>query len=342
MRLSRALARLGLSVAVIAPVTPRLRSDALVSDDGVTVLRVPHFDRLSLAVGLRPWRRRVRKLAAELAPDVVHGHGILDGGLPACDVTGAARIVTAHGSLRADTLIGSNRIGARLRSHVQTSLARAVVRRADAVVGVHPDWRVNLPASPRRLVHIPNIVEPCFFDVTPTPEPGRVLFCGGSRRIKGADLLLESWQTVRRAVPHAVLHVIGWPVAGDDFLHMRAPEIEVTPILPAPAFAAALARAALVVIPSRYEVAPIVLSEAWAVGVPVVATRVGGLQSLGEGAAVLVPPESPAALADALIQELRTDSATRERVAEGRRRAELQRAEAVAQAHIALYSELLG
>jgi glycosyltransferase involved in cell wall biosynthesis len=73
------------------------------------------------------------------------------------------------------------------------------------------------------------------------------------------------------------------------------------------------------------------------VGVPVVATRVGGLPRLAEGAAILVEPE-PAAIAAGVIEAL---SGAYELVAEGRQRAELARPEAVARAHIALYEELV-
>ena len=55
-------------------------------------------------------------------------------------------------------------------------------------------------------------------------------------------------------------------------------------------------RASVLVIPSQFEVAPVAVAEAWALRVPVVATRVGGMSTFANGAAALEPaePDRPA------------------------------------------------
>src|SRR5262249_13339351 len=151
------------------------------------------------------------------------------------------------------------------------------------------------------------------------PTPGRVLYCGGTRRIKGADLLAAAWPEIARAVPGSSLEVVGWP--DGQALPETLRGAERRGWLPAGACAEAMARAAAVVIPSRFEVAPVTVLEAWSVGVPVVATQVGGVPRLAEGAAILVEPE-PAAIAAGVVEAL-TGNGTDELVAEGQRRAEL-------------------
>ena len=53
---------------------------------------------------------------------------------------------------------------------------RAVAKRADVVVGVNPDWTINVPCQPRRFIYIPNIVADRFYELEARPEPGVVLF----------------------------------------------------------------------------------------------------------------------------------------------------------------------
>lgn len=74
--------------------------------------------------------------------------------------------------------------------------------------------------------------------------------------------------------------------------------------------------ASMVVMPSHSEGSPNVLLEAMAAGVPVIATRVGGVPEIAtsEETALLTEPRNPEALADAMARML-ADGALRERLA---------------------------
>src|SRR5436190_6003808 len=188
-RLAAALAAQGVEITVVAPGATAERGDG-----PIRVVRVPVAEdgRLLLLRGLRPWRRAVADVLDGFEVDVVHGHGMLEGGLPAVD---AARpsVVSAHGNHAMDTRAARSGAGAELRVLAARRLARRVVRRADAIVSVSPDPEVNLPAAPRRFVYVPSIVDDVFRGTGAAPIPGRVLYCGGSRRIKGPDLLAAAW-----------------------------------------------------------------------------------------------------------------------------------------------------
>ena len=72
------------------------------------------------------------------------------------------------------------------------------------------------------------------------------------------------------------------------------------------------------VLPSRHEGLPVTLMEASAMGVPLVVPRVGEIPNLWTDGvdALMVPPERPDALADA-ITALTRDATLRERLAAG-------------------------
>jgi glycosyltransferase involved in cell wall biosynthesis len=219
-------------------------------------------------------------------------------------------------------------------------MARITTKRADVVVGVHPDPRQALPIMPARFEFIPTIVEERFFLAARRPGAPRVLYCGGLRSIKGFDLLLDAWPSVIRAQPDARLLAPGCRSALDALPRDLATTVDTPAWLDAAALAEAMETATVVVLPSRFEVAPTAMSEAWAARVPVVATAVGGIPELAQGAATLVEP-CPGALAGGIVSVLANGASRPEMTQEGFRRAERQRAERVADAHRRLYESLL-
>ncbi|MDA3936207.1 MAG: glycosyltransferase family 4 protein [Actinomycetota bacterium] len=299
------------------------------------VQRVPMLERVQVLRGYRPWIAAVRRTLELIDPDIAQGQGLMHHGNAAAAWRGCPTIVSAHGNPLADS---SNRYPVPLAAALAPVLRQAVRRTergADIIANVTPDWRVNLVEEPQRSAFIPNPVSQHFFDAPASAFIPQVHYFGGPRAIKGGDLLLEAWPSVRQKVPDARLRIYGAgpsPVSPMD-------AVELSPALDNAGVAEAMAKGGVVVVPSRYEVSPIVISEAWAVGVPVVATRVGGVSAMAEGAALVAEPTARS-IAEALIQML-TDAEVRATlVSEASRRADLQRPEAVADAYLALYREL--
>jgi glycosyltransferase involved in cell wall biosynthesis len=342
-RLVPELAQQGVDVLVVAPDPSGSSTREVALEEGGTLITVPAGSRWTLARQLQPWRRNVQAALSGRGADLVHGQGLLPGGIAAADVKGVPVVVTAHGNARADTRNEYAGFGGRARAYLRNHLAGRAVDCADVVIGVSPDWSVNLPRQPKRFVYIPNMVDEEFFLQHAAPERGRVLFAGGGRRaIKGWALLAEAWPAVCEQVPEARLHVVGWPEGEElspDVPTLYRHTVTTDPWLAPPDLAASMAQAAAVVIPSQFEVAPIVLAEAWCVGVPVVAVPVGGIPALATGAALLVE-RRPETLAAGIVAALRSDGVDAV-VAEGRRRAEQHRPDAVVAAHVGLYDELV-
>ncbi len=122
---------------------------------------------------------------------------------------------------------------------------------------------------------------------------------------KGHDVLLDAAAAVRRAVPGTLFLLAGdGPDRGLIEERARAAGFAAAVRLPGPVPAAvALGAADAIAIPSRFEGLPLVALEALAAGVPGVAAAVDGLAAAWP-ADWLVPPEQPAALAEALVRAL--------------------------------------
>lgn len=161
---------------------------------------------------------------------------------------------------------------------------------------------------------------------------------------KGFDVLLDAAALALRADPHAGLVVFG---DGDLRPHLEAQisRLHLADRVRLPGFIAdldiLLPAADIVALPSHSEGLPNVLLEAAAAGVPVVATRVGGVpEVVADGkTGLLVPPAVPAALAVALGDMLADEARRRGFGAAGRRK---MHAEFTFAAQATAYAELLG
>lgn len=174
---------------------------------------------------------------------------------------------------------------------------------------------VEAETIPRQLI----TVKPNFSWPAPAREgPGEYfLFVGRLAPEKGIDTLLSAWG--RR--PPGRLVIVGDGPEGSR-LRGAAPEgVEFRGSLAASDVPAVIARARALMIPSRwYEAAPRTIIEAYAAGVPVLATNIGALPETVEDGVTgyLVPPEDAAAWAD--VVERLTDDRESERLGEGAQR----------------------
>ncbi len=134
------------------------------------------------------------------------------------------------------------------------------------------------------------------------------LFFGFIRRYKGLHVLLDAWADVRRRVPHAVLVVAGEFYADEDALRAQAGALDGVRLdadyIPDDRVGLYFGAADAVVQPYVTATQSGVAQIAFHFGRPVVTTDVGGLaETVPDGrAGLVVPPDDPAALADALVR----------------------------------------
>jgi glycosyltransferase involved in cell wall biosynthesis len=170
-----------------------------------------------------------------------------------------------------------------------------------------------------------------------------ILAFGLIRPYKGTDVLLEAFSRVERGE----LWIVGMPRMPMDELRGLADRARgrvrfIDRFIPDNEIPAFMRRADLVVLPYRNIEQSGVLYTALAFGRPLVLSSVGGFTEIGErGAARLVPPEDPDALAEA-INELIADRDTAAALAAGAEReaSNVSSWDRIAESTMDLYREL--
>jgi glycosyltransferase involved in cell wall biosynthesis len=125
---------------------------------------------------------------------------------------------------------------------------------------------------------------------------GRILFVGIDWERKGGPTLLQAFEKIADRFPHATLTIAGCAPP------TQHPRVKALGMLPRSQVASLLVDASVFCLPSRVEPSAVASVEAMAFRLPVVATTVGGFPEMVRDnvTGLLVPPDDPDALADAL------------------------------------------
>lgn len=175
------------------------------------------------------------------------------------------------------------------------------------------DSFLSLGFDPGKLAVTPYGVDTERFAPPATPRRSatfRVLFVGQIGQRKGMSYLLEAYRLFRR--PDSELHIVGSYVPGHEVYRGYADLYRHTPHVPQAALPALLHEADVFVFPSLVEGMPLVVLEAMASGLPVIATPNGPGDIVRDGIdGFLVPIRDPQAIA-ARLEQLYADPALRE------------------------------
>jgi len=249
-------------------------------------------------------RRDVSGIVKRLAPHVVHSHGYRPDALHLARAreAGAATVSTLHGFTSGDW-----------KMRLYERLQLAALRRADAVVAVSTgvERRALGARIARDRVHVIRNAHAIPTSLSsredaratlaiPTDETA-IGWIGRLSPEKGADVAIDAMALLQS---DATLHLVG-DGADRAALEERiaskrlGDRVRLHGVVPE---AGRLVRAFdVLLLSSRTEGTPMVLLEAMAAGVPIVATAVGGVPDvLPAGSALLAPSEDPGALAKAL------------------------------------------
>jgi len=274
----------------------------------------------------RQYREEIRRLVGvfrDAPPAVIHSHGYHADvvGWRSARVVGLPIVSTVHGFT-----------GGNLKNRAYEWIDRKLLARFDAVVAVSQPLAQRLEGSgvnASRLHAVPNgLSQPAPMDRARARQALGIgedqVVVGWVGRLtaeRGPDVFVDA---IARLSPTVTASVVG---AGPlrQPVEARARQIGVASrirwhglVVGAGGLVSAFD---VLVLSSRTEGTPIVLLEAMAAGVPVVATSVGGIPDVAPaGEVMLVPPDSPERLAHAITDCLADPGATAGRVARARER----------------------
>lgn len=295
---------------------------------------------------------RISDRLAEIKPDVVNGHTShfaipgLRAGLPT--------VLTLHGVSHREAAIYNQTLYDRMRFGLANIYDRYTLPRVKDIIAISPYIvREYEGRTAARWHRIDNPLPDVYFTQARQAVEGRIFFAGTITPLKDIMMLLRALATVRRTRPWAHLHLAGrtadaaYERALRDFVVREGLQdhVRFLGLLDTPAMLHEYASCALTALPSRQEVLPMTVIESMAMGIPVVATRAGGLGDLIENgvSGALVDVGDDGAMATA-IDTLLADAALRQRLGRnGKAAAEVRfRAAAVAARYRDVYMQVAG
>ncbi|HUG40851.1 MAG TPA: glycosyltransferase family 4 protein [Longimicrobiales bacterium] len=171
-------------------------------------------------------------------------------------------------SAGAAAMVGAHRLAGTWTREVDAYIALTPFARDRFVDGGLPPERVHV--RPNFLPHDPGIGE---------HDGDYALFVGRLDEQKGVRTLMDAWRRLDGGIP---LRVIGEGDLGRDRFG-EIPGVEWAGRVDRPAVLAAMKRARALVLPSvSYENFPMTVVEAFATGLPVIASRIGGIPQIVE------------------------------------------------------------
>lgn len=236
---------------------------------------------------LGPGRRRIAKALDEITPDITHYQAFA--WWPA-HIAGK-NVLTVHGVSELDSKFKGARPSARVSSWLISNTEGRSRQSVQNVIAIS-EYTVSLLMgnAARTVWKIENPISNEFFGIDPSPQPGRMLVAGMISPLKNTLEVIHVASRVASNVRPLELRIAGWGMDTSYGHRCLAaakalpPRVRVTFLGPlsVPEMVSELSQAELLVLASLQENAPMVIAEALAAGVPVLAACVGGVPEMVE------------------------------------------------------------
>jgi len=291
----------------------------------------------------------IRSLCAEIKPDIVHGQGTERDCAMAAVLSGFPNIITLHGNMR----IMARRLEHRKSIYHQLAaiLETFCLKRTNGVVAISSYTEQLIKSLAFKTWLLPNAVDSSSFDITLNPPSvPRLLFVGSIIEGKNPLGLIDACLPFLKANRCSLALAGQFNPSSEYGVAFQSkvnafPNIEYLGFLGRGELAEEFAKSSALILPTFEDNCPMVVLEAMAAGLPVAASRVGGVPDLVDHdvTGLLFNPENMENMREC-IEFLISNPDFRNTAGQiGKKKAlEKFHPSRIAQRHIEIYQEVLG
>ncbi|MEO7933693.1 MAG: glycosyltransferase family 4 protein [Chthoniobacterales bacterium] len=237
-----------------------------------------------LRTGYQGCIRAIRNTLKQIQPDIVHGQGTERDCAISAVLSGYPNVLTIHGNMQ--VIAGMQNARPLSFYWLAAKLERFSLQRTDGVVCITDYTRKNVTSLARRTWLVPNAVDASFFDIRPQEQPSpTMLYVGNISPRKNQNAFIEAMDGVSEMRKQRLVF-LGSKDSNDPYAKRFDHLLAERPWCTYGGFADRerlklyLSQAQLLVLASLEDNCPMVVLEAMASGLPVIASEVGGIPEL--------------------------------------------------------------
>jgi len=292
--------------------------------------------------------RAVRRKLKTIHPDMVHGQGTERECSLSAVFSRFPNVVTVHGNMRMIAEVNQAKTFSFIWLAAQ--LEKATLPRARGVICITHYTQKAVSDLARKMWVVPNAVDATFFEVGAEPDDtGTILCVGGVCVRKNQNRFIEALDSLAATRKLRVVFLGGAEkdnpyVAEFMGLVEKRPWCEYAGFADRETLKARLRNASMLALPSLEDNCPMVVLEAMAAGVPVLAANVGGLPDLIEDGknGVFLDPLDAASMRAGVEKILNDRGLAKSLAATAKERArEKYHPLVIAKRHVEIYREVL-
>lgn len=309
-------------------------------------LRVPKVGWLR--TGYQGCIRSIRNKLRELQPDLVHAQGTERECALGGVFSGFPNLLTIHGNMR--RLAALNHASLLSFAWLTARLEGFVLPRTDGIVCITEHTKRLVQASARRTWLVPNAVDGRFFALKAEPGAEVSIVCVGSVcSHKNQNQLITALDPIAQEKGFQLVFLGGVnqdEPYGREFMRLvkQRPWCRFSGFADRSVIQETLRVATMLVLPSLEDNCPMVVLEAMATGVPVVAAKIGGVPDLIEDGVtgLFCDPQDSMSLRGAVARLLENPDLRRQLAGQAKEQARLRfHPEVIARRHMEVYRQLL-